>query len=216
MRIQKFFTSGRLSIVNHSAVLRGSASNYTVVDDEENGIFLIYQCDYYTTNEINRNVDRTPVSQEVSDLLNDALCRIATNAYRAHVAVARFTNIDSFEITLEGSAELGLKYKKVMATGGGFGGSIKIPVKTAEGVRNQAKEKNDLIQTKLVTELDKKKMIMAWSDGKEISLNSLIPGRKIVTSAKFGQDVRDTANQLAKEHYNKIFIGKMPIVYEDF
>ena len=59
-------------------------------------------------------------------------------------------------------------------------------------------------------------MITAWSDGKEISLNRLIPNRKIVTSAKFGQDVRATANQLAKEHYNKVFMDKMPKVYTDF
>lgn len=153
--------------------LEGFAPTYFATEGGDSDTFtLVYNYIWSTYQEGGDQSDKVALPKEVCDVLSDALSRIATNCVRAHLGLYRFTSVDSVTITLEGSVELGSKYKTIMPTGGGAKVGVSIPVKTTNELKNTVRLKNDLIEMAAYTILKDKKAVTWNSDGKEISLDT--------------------------------------------
>lgn len=195
--------------------LEGFAPTYFATEGGDSTTFtLIYNYIWYTYQEVDES-NKIVLPEELCEVLSDALSRIATNCVRAHISLYNFTSIDSVTITLEGSFELGSKYKKVIPTGGGKVG-VSIPVKTTNELKNKVREQNDLIEMAAFTILKDKKAVTSWSNGEEISLGSPMNEKRITTAAFFSQMVRKKANELAQDHYNQAFQERRFPVFESF
>lgn len=217
MRMKQFLTVKKPLFQSSELKLEGFAPTYFAIEGEDSDApTLVYNYIWSTYQEEGDQSDRVALPAEICDVLSDAMSRIATNCFRAHIKLYNFTSIDSVTITLEGSLELGSKYKKIMPTGGGASVGVSFSVKTTNGLKNTVREKNDYIEAAAYTILKDKKAAMWNSNGEEISLDTAMNGEKVTYAAFFSKLVRKKANELARDHYNKWNAGDRVRVSESF
>lgn len=217
MFMKPFLTVKKSLSQSSECNLEGFAPTYFASEDgDSDAPVLVYNYIWSTYQEGGDQSGKVALPQEICDVLSDALSRIASNCFRAHLGLYRFTFVDSVTITLEGSIELGTKYKTTMPTGGGAKVGVSIPVKTTNELKNTVRLKNDFIEAAAFTILTSKKAVLWNSDGKEISLDTAMNGKKVTYAAFFSKLVRRMANELAREHYNKLNAEERFPVYESF
>lgn len=217
MYMKPFLTVKKPVFQSSECKLDGFAPTYFASEDGDSDTFtLVYNYIWSTYQEGGDQSGKVALPKEICDVLSDALSRIASNCVRAHLGLYRFTFVDSVDITLEGSLELGSKYKTIMPTGGGAKVGVSIPVKTTNELKNTVRLKNDFIEMAAFTILKDKKAVTWNSDGKEISLDTAMNGKEITYAAFFTQLVRKMANELAREHYNKLYVEQRFPAYESF
>lgn len=217
MYMKPFLTVKKPLFQPSECKLDGFAPTYFASEGGDSNTFtLVYNYIWSTYQEGQEESGKVALPKEVCDVLSDALSRIATNCVRAHISLYNFTSIDSVDITLEGSIELGSKYKTIMPTGGGGKVGVSFSVKTTNALKNKVREQNDFIEMAAFTILTDKKAVTSSSNGEEISLDSAMNGKKITFAAFFSQLVRKMANELAREHYNKKFAEERFPVFESF